>query len=86
VPPFHAYLWPALASVGCAGAWFTAKGKGLKMLLPTVAFAAALWIILNTIYGWVIPPEGSSTNMALSATGALLIVFGSLAGILGAMK
>ena len=86
VPPFHAYLWSALASVGCAGAWFVAKGKGSKLLLATVAFAAALWILLNSTYVWVIPTEGALPNMSLSATGALLIIFGSLAGITGSIK
>jgi hypothetical protein len=93
VPTFHAHLWPALISVDCAGAWFIAKSKGLKMGLASIAFLAALWILLNSIIGWVAPPEGSwiadlfsSPNMALSATGALLIIMGSLVGIMGAQK
>ncbi len=92
-PTFHAHLWPALLSVGFAGAWLTAKGKGTKMRLASIAFLAALWILLNSIMGWVEPAEGSiqaifltPSKMALSATGAFLIVFGSLAGILGAKK
>ncbi|MCK4697119.1 MAG: hypothetical protein KAT53_02305, partial [Dehalococcoidia bacterium] len=92
-PTFHAHLWPALLSVGFAGAWLTAKGKGTKMRLAGIAFLAALWILLNSIMGWVEPVAGSAlaafltpSKMALSAMGALLIVFGSLAGILGAMK
>ena len=80
-PTFHAHLWPALLSVGFAGTWRTAKGKGAKMGLAGIAFMAALWILLNSILQWVEPTHGS---MALSATGALLIVFGSLVGILGA--
>jgi len=52
VPTFHAHLWPALISVDCAGAWFVAKSKGLKMGLAGVAFLAGLWILLNSIiYG-----------------------------------
>ena len=93
VPTFHAHLWPALITVDCAGAWFIAKSKGLKMGLACIAFLAALWILLNSIIGWVAPPEGSwiadlfsSPNMALSATGALLIIMGSLVGIMGAQK
>jgi hypothetical protein len=93
VPPFHAYLWPTLMSVACAGAWFIAKSKGLKMGLAGIAFLAGLWILLNSIMGWVVPPEGSwidelfsPPNMALAATGALLVIFGSLAGIMGAQK
>jgi hypothetical protein len=93
VPTFHAHLWPALISVDCAGAWFIAKSKSLKMGLASIAFLAALWIILNSIIGWAAPPEGSwiaelfsSPNMALSATGALLIIMGSLVGIMGAQK
>ncbi|TEU03048.1 MAG: hypothetical protein E3J24_04765 [Dehalococcoidia bacterium] len=92
-PTFHAHLWPALLSVGCSGAWLTAKGKGTKMRLAGIAFLAALWILLNSIMGWVEPVAGSAlaafltpSKMALSAMGALLIVFGSLIGILGAMK
>ena len=92
-PTFHAHLWPALLSVGFAGAWLTAKGKGTKMRLAGIAFLAALWILLNSIMGWVEPAAGSAlaafltpSKMALSATGAFLIVFGSLAGILGAKK
>jgi hypothetical protein len=93
VPTFHAHLWPALISVDCAGAWFIAKSKSLKMGLAGIAFLAALWILLNSIIGWVEPPEGSwiadlfsSPNMALSATGALLIIMGSLVGIMGSQK
>ena len=93
VPTFHAHLWPALISVDCAGAWFIAKSKGLKMGLACIAFLAALWILLNSIVGWIAPPEGSwitelftSPNIALSATGALLVIFGSLLGIMGAQK
>ena len=92
-PTFHAHLWPALLSVGFAGAWLTAKGKGTKMRLAGIAFLAALWILLNSIMGWVEPAAGSAlatfltpSKMALSAMGALLIIFGSLAGILGAKK
>jgi hypothetical protein len=87
-PTFHAHLWPALLSVGFAVAWFTAKGKGAKMGLAVMAFLAALWILLNSIMGWVEPAEGSllavfltPSKTAFSATGALLIIFGSLAGI-----
>jgi hypothetical protein len=93
VPTFHAHLWPALISVDCAGAWFVAKSKGLKMGLAGIAFLAGLWILLNSIMGWIAPPEGSSIaellttpNMALSATGALLVICGSLLGIMGAQK
>ena len=92
-PTFHAHLWPVLLSVGCSGTWLTAKGKGSKMGLAGIAFLAALWILLNSIMGWVEPAAGSAlagfmtpVMMALSATGALLVVFGSLIGILGAMK
>ena len=92
-PTFHAHLWPALLSVGFAVAWFATKGKGAKMGLAVIAFLAALWILLNSIMGWVGPAEGSvlsifltPSKMAFSATGALLIVFGSLAGILAAKK
>ena len=92
-PTFHAHLWPALLSVGFAVAWLTAKGKGAKMGLAVIAFLAALWILLNSIMGWVGPAEGSilamfltPSKMAFSATGALLIVSGSLAGIWAAKK
>jgi len=92
-PTFHAHLWPVLLSVGCSGAWLTAKGKGTKMGLAGIAFLAGLWILLNSIMGWVEPAAGSAlaefmtpVMLALSAMGALLIVFGSLIGILGAMK
>ncbi|GAG31797.1 unnamed protein product [marine sediment metagenome] len=92
-PTFHAHLWPALLSVGFAGAWLTAKGKGTKMRLAGIAFLAGLWILLNSIMGWVEPAAGSAgaefmtpVMLALSAMGALLVVFGSLIGILGAMK
>ena len=92
-PTFHAHLWPVLLSVGCSGTWLTAKGKGSKMGLAGIAFLAALWILLNSIMGWVAPAAGSAgaefmtpIMMALSATGALLVIFGSLIGILGAMK
>jgi len=92
-PTFHAHLWPVLLSVGCSGAWLTAKGKGTKMGLACIAFLAALWILLNSIMGWAAPAAGSALAefmtpmmLALSATGALLVVFGSLVGILGAMK
>jgi len=93
VPTFHAHLWPALISVDCAGAWFVAKSKGLKMGLAGIAFLAGLWILLNSIMGWIAPPEGSwiadlitTPDMALSATGALLVICGSLLGIMGAQK
>jgi len=92
-PTFHAHLWPVLLSVGCSGTWLTAKGKGTKINLAGIAFLAGLWILLNSIMGWVEPAAGSAgaefmtpVMLALSATGALLVVFGSLIGILGAMK
>lgn len=92
-PVNHAHLWPALLSVGFAVAWFTAKGKGAKMGFAIMAFLAALWILLNSIMGWVEPGEGSLLSVfltpsktAFSATGALLIIFGSLAGISAARK
>jgi hypothetical protein len=92
-PTFHAHLWPALLSIGLAGAWLGAKGKGAKMGVACIAFLAALWILLNSIIGWVEPAAGSDlaafltpSKMAFSATGALLIIFGSLTGILGATK
>jgi hypothetical protein len=92
-PIYHAHLWPALLSVGFAVAWLTAKGNGAKTGLAIMAFLAALWILLNSIMGWVEPAEGSllavfltPSKMAFAATGALLIIFGSLAGISAARK
>jgi len=92
-PMFHAHFWPALFSVGCARSWLGVKGKCPKMGLSGMAFLAALWVLLNSIVRWVEPAAGSAlaefmtpVMMAVSATGALLVVFGSLVGILGAKK
>ena len=93
-PMFHAHFWPALLSVGCAGAWLGTKGKWPKMGLSGIAFMAALWVLLNSLFVWVESPVCEEClgelltpiAMAVSATGALLAIFGSLLGILGAKK
>lgn len=106
VPMFHAHFWPAFLIIGCAGGWLMAKGRARKIGLAVIALVPAVWVLLNSIAGWIDPAIVTTANelvaqdgaliemmasmstigLGLAATGALLAIFGSLVGILGAMK
>ena len=89
----HAQFWPMLAAFFCAGAALVMGGRKMKINLSYIVFLAALWVMLNAVFGWLLPPEGSGMGemigpimTSLTAVGAFMAVLGGLVGILGAGK
>ncbi|MEA1958487.1 MAG: hypothetical protein U9N44_02275 [Chloroflexota bacterium] len=91
-PLFHPHFWPMLIFQMCAGAWLMVGTKRARINLAYIALLSSLWILLNSILGFVSPPaEGLAELTAgmmrgLSGTGSLIAVFGALLGIMGVMK
>jgi hypothetical protein len=81
----HAHLWPMLIGFFCAGAALVAGGKKTKINLSYVVFVVSLWIMLNTIMGWVPGPtlEGAGLAEAVVPLMAPVAVIGGFLGILG---
>ena len=89
----HAQLWPMLAAFFCAGAALVLGGRKTKINLSYITFIAAFWVMLNAIFGWVLPPEGSGMGemigpimSSVTAIGGFLALLGGIVGILGAGK
>jgi hypothetical protein len=81
----HAHLWPMLIGFFCAGAALVVGGKKTKINLSYVVFVVSLWIMLNTIMGWVPGPtlEGAGLAEAVVPLMAPVAVIGGFLGILG---
>jgi hypothetical protein len=91
----HAHLWPMLVGFFCAGAALVAGGKKTKINLSYVVFLVSLWIMLNTIMGWVPGPTLEGAGLAeavvplmapVAAIGGFLGILGGAVGIMGAGK
>jgi hypothetical protein len=89
----HAQFWPMLAAFACAGAALVVGGKKTKINLSYITFLAPLWVMLNAIFGWVLPPAGSGMGemigplmASVTAIGGFLALLGGVVGILGAGK
>jgi len=91
----HAHLWPMLIGFFCAGAALVAGGKKTKINLSYVVFIVSLWIMLNTIMGWVPGPTLEGAGLAeavvplmapVAAIGGFLGILGGAVGIMGAGK
>ena len=89
----HAQFWPILGAFFCAGAALVMGGRKMKINLSYIVFIAALWVMLNAIFGWVLPPEGSGMGemigpimSSVTAIGGFLALLGGIVGILGAGK
>ena len=91
----HAHLWPMLIGFFCAGAALIAGGKKTKINLSYIVFVVSLWIMLNTIMGWVPGPTLEGAGLAeavvplmapVAAIGGFLGILGGAVGIMGAGK
>ena len=91
----HAHLWPMLIGFFCAGAALIAGGKKTKINLSYIVFVVSLWIMLNTIMGWVPGPTLEGAGLAeavvplmapVAAIGGFLGILGGAVGITGAGK
>jgi len=91
----HAHLWPMLIGFFCAGAALVAGGKKTKINLSYVVFVVSLWVMLNTIMGWVPGPTLEGAGLAeavvplmapVAAIGGFLGILGGAVGIMGAGK
>jgi len=91
----HAHLWPMLIGFFCAGAALIAGGKKTKINLSYIVFVVSLWIMLNTIMGWVPGPTLEGAGLAeavvplmapVAAIGGFLGILGGAVGIMGASK
>ena len=91
----HAHLWPMLIGFFCAGAALVAGGKKTKINLSYVVFLASLWVMLNTIMGWVAGPTLVDAGLAeavvplmspVAAIGGFLGILGGIVGFMGAGK
>ena len=91
----HAHLWPMLIGFFCAGAALIAGGKKTRINLSYVVFVVSLWIMLNTIMGWVPGPTLEGAGLAeavvplmapVAAIGGFLGILGGAVGIMGAGK
>jgi hypothetical protein len=89
----HAQFWPMFVAFACAGAALVVGGKKTKINLAWITFVAPLWVMLNAIFGWVLPPAGSGMGemigplmASITAVGAFMAVLGGLCGLLGVGK
>jgi hypothetical protein len=91
----HAHLWPMLIGFFCASAALVAGGKKTKINLSYVLFLVSLWIMLNTIMGFVDGPTLAGAGLAeavvplmspVAAIGGFLGILGGVVGIMGAGK
>ena len=91
----HVHLWPALIGFFCAGAALVVGGKKTKINLSYILLITSLWVMLNTIMGWVPGPTLAGAGLAeavvplmspVAAIGGFLGFLGGVVGILGAGK
>ena len=91
----HAHLWPMLIGFFCAGAALVAGGKKTRINLSYIVFVVSLWIMLNTIMGWVPGPTLEGAGLAeavvplmapVAAIGGFLGILGGIVGFMGAGK
>jgi hypothetical protein len=91
----HAHLWPMLIGFFCASGALVVGGKKTKINLSWVLFLVSLWIMLNTIMGWVSGPTLAGAGLAeavvplmspVAAIGAFLGILGGIVGFMGAEK
>ena len=89
----HAQFWPMLLGFLCAGTALVAGGRKTKINLSYIVFIASLWVMINAIMGWVLPPVGSGMGEmigpimgSVTSVGAFIAILGGIVGILGAGK
>ena len=91
----HAHLWPMLIGFFCAASTLVVGGKKTKINLSYILFVVSLWVMLNTIMGWVPGPTLAGAGLAeavvplmspVAAIGGFLGILGGVVGILGAGK
>ncbi len=91
----HAHLWPMLIGFFCAGAALIMGGKKTKINMSYILLLVSLWVMLNTIIGWVPGPTLEGAGLAeavvplmspVAAIGGFLGFLGGVVGIMGAGK
>ena len=91
----HAHLWPMLIGFFCAASALVVGGKKTKINLSYVLFLVSLWVMLNTIMGFVDGPKLTDAGLAeavvplmspVAAIGGFLGILGGIVGIMGAGK
>lgn len=81
-PVFHAHLWPLVVIILCMMGFNSIGNIRIKLALSGLALALGLWILLNSINGWVVPP---SVDLMAELPNIMAGDLSALSGALGPM-
>ena len=90
-PLWHVHFWPGIAILILGGSMRVVEGKTIRLVLSILVVLLGMWVLLNSIGGWIIPTAPGFDEIISGDAGLgeliapVLLMLAGLGGVIGAI-